>query len=42
MHMCIKGIEFASLCSLSIVFWKCSDTVVFVVDLWKLKVSTGL
>jgi hypothetical protein len=33
--ICVKGIEFASLYRLSIVFWKCSDNVVFVVDLWK-------
>jgi len=35
MPICVKGIEFASLYRLSIVFWKCSDSVVFVVDFWK-------
>ena len=35
MHMCAKGIEFASLYRLSIVFLKCSYNVVFVVDILK-------
>jgi len=35
MHMCVKDIAFTSLYRFSVEFWKCSDTVVFVVLFWK-------
>ena len=35
MHICAKGIEFVSLYHFAIGFWKCSDSVAFVVDFWK-------
>jgi len=28
-YLCVRGIDFASFCDFSIVFWNCSDSVVF-------------
>ena len=32
MYMCVRGMTFASVCDISIGFWNCSDSVVFIFD----------
>jgi hypothetical protein len=29
MYLCARGIDFASFCEIDILFWNCSDSVIF-------------